>query len=374
MIKLDDIRRELEGELGGGLAEPAWDFLVERGWVNDVRLGAMTIHELAGHVRAHERAFGGPTTARTRAPGMLPSGKRAKAAKTVPGRQEVVSRLLAAEAGKDEKVRSFREEVLGGSLMKPQDVHTWIERQGEEDGPPSLWLTVPVPTGYEVTSFTTFATTEPPLTISEKTPAILVEKRYLSYLRYGLKYGWEELADDPRGWVPTAEGGVLDRLCQLSEGLARLCGWDEASATNFVLTGEIPVVRSIEIRSSRASGYPTLARISLTVDPALSPREVADHYRRMRGRILKGRHRELDDKHLHLAIFAAERPAGETLREKMAAWNKEHAGWKYKTETNFGRDCAQAVRRLLHPDYGPKLSPVTTHTSSNCWEVDNVKA
>lgn len=370
MIKLDDIRRELEGELGGGLAEPAWDFLVERGWVNDVRWADMTIHELAAEARAHERAWGHPAPRRGTVPHMLASGKRAKAAKTVPGRQEVVSRLLAAEAAKDEKVRSFREKVLRGSLMKPQDVHRWIERQAEEDGPPSLWLTVPVPTGYEVTSFTTFATTEPPLTISEKTPAILVEKRYLSYLRYGLKYGWEELADDPRGWVPTAEGGVLDRLCQLSEGLAGY-GWDEASATNFVLTGEIPVVRSIEIRGSRASGYLTLARISLTVDPALSPREVADHYRRMRGRILKGRHRELSAKHMCLAAFAAGRPAGEKWREGMAVWNKEYPSWKYKTETNFGRDCTQAVRRLLHPDYGHKIS---THTSSNGWEVDNVKA
>lgn len=371
MIKLDDIRRELEGELGRGLPDPAWDFLVERGYVNDVRWADMPIHELAEQARAHLRAWGQPAPTRSTVPGMLPSAKRAKVAKTAPGRQEVVSRLLAAEAAKDAKVRSFREEVLGGSLMKPQHVHRWIERQVDEDGPPSRWLTVPVPTGYEVTSFTTFATTEPPLTISEKTPAILVEKRYLSYLRYGLKYGWEELADDPRGWVPTAEGGVLDRLRQLSEGLARLYGWDEASATNFVLTGEIPVVRSIEIRGSRASGYRTLARISLTVDPALSPREVADHYRRMRGRILEGRHRELDDKHLHLAIFAAERPAGETLRERMAAWNKEHAGWKYKTETNFGRDCAQAVRRLLHPDYRHKID---TRTRSNCREVGNVKA
>lgn len=373
MIRFDDIRGQLEGELRRGLPDLAWDFLVEQGYVDDVRWGAMTIHELAEKSRYHERAWGQPAPARTTTPHMLASGKRAKAAKTALGREEVVSRLLAAEAARDEKVRSFREEVLGGSLMKPQDVDRWIERQAREDGPPNLWLTVPVPTGYEVRSFTTFATTEPPLTISEKTPAILVEKRYLSYLRYG----WVEPGEDPRGWAPTAGGGVLDRLRQLSEALRRSYGWSEAEATNFVLTGGIPVVRSIEIMSSVPSGYRTLARISLTVDPALSPREVADHYRRMRGRILEGRHRELDDKHLHLAIFAAERPAGETLRERMAAWNKEYPNWKYKTETNFGRDCTQAVRRLLHPDYGHKIGTRTgidTRTRSDLWEVGNVKA
>lgn len=355
MIATDDIREKLERELDRGLPDAAWDFLVERGWVNDVRWADMTIHELAEQARAHERAWARPATARTRAPRMLASGKRAKAAKTAPGRQEVVSRLLAAEAAKDEKIRSFREEVLGGSLMKPQDVHRWIERQAEEDGPPSRWLTVPLPTGYEVRSSTTFATTEPPLTISEKTPAILVEKRYLRFLTCRV---WEG-EEDPRREVSTVEGAVLDRLRQLSESLAGLYGWDRASVTNFVLTGDIPLVPSIESRASmRVFPYRTLTRISLTIDPALSPREVADHYRRVRGRILEGRHRELSDKHMCLATFAAGRPAGEKWRERMAAWNKEHPehpDWKYKTETNFGRDCAQAVRRLLHPDYGSKL-------------------
>jgi len=209
---------------------------------------------------------------------------------------------------------------------------------------------VALPTGYEVrlSPTFTFATTEPPLTISEKTPAILVHKRYLSYLRYGV----DEVEEDPTGEVPTAEGGVLDRLRQLSQSLARFYGWDEAAATNFVLTGEVPFMPSIETRASVPFSYTTTARISLTIDPALSPREVANHYRRMRGRILEGRHRELTAKHLRLATFAAARPAGETLRERMAAWNKEYPNWKYKRETNFGRDCTQAVRRLLHPDYG----------------------
>jgi hypothetical protein len=353
MINPDDIRRELERELGRTLPEAAWDFLVERGWVRDVGVGAMTIHGLAKHVRAHERAWGGPTTARTMVPRMLASAKRGKPAETAPARQEVVSRLLAAEAAEDKEVRSFREEELGGSLMKPQDVDRWIARQAKKDGPPSRWLTVTLPTGYEVrlSPTFTFATTEPPLTISEKTPAILVHKRYLSYLRYGV----DEVEEDPTGEVPTAEGGVLDRLRQLSQSLARFYGWDEAAATNFVLTGEVPFMPSIETRSWVPSAYRTLARISLTIDPALSPRKVADHYRRIRGRILGGRHRELSAKHVRLAIFVAGRPTRESWRERMIAWNKEYPNWSYRRETNFNRDWKQAIQRLLHPDYGPKI-------------------
>jgi hypothetical protein len=348
MITAQEVRRDLERELAFVLSEPAWAFLVEHRYVAEVLQGEKTIRELAQDTRAFLRAWGRPMPARSTAPRMLASAKRAKAAKILPKRQEVVSRLLAAEAARDEEVRSFREEVLGGSLMKPQDVDRWIERQAKEDGPPSRWLTVPLPTGYEVRSSTTFATTEPPLTISEETPAILVQKRYLSYVSSRV----DELEEDPRRDVPTAEGGVLDRLRQLSEGLARFYRWDEAAATNFVLTGETPLMPSIETRSRVPSTYGTLARISLTIDPALSPREVADHYRRWRARIVTGRHRELSDKHMCLANFAAGRPVGETLRERMAVWNKEYPNWKYKTETNFGRDCTQAVRRLLHPDYG----------------------
>ncbi len=350
MINEDDVRRDLERKLGGALPEPAWAFLVERGWVADVRMADMPIDELVKETRVHLRAWGHPLHARTAAPRMLASNRPEKAAKTVPGRQEVIARLLATEAGRDEEVRSFREDVLRGSEVKPVGVEGWIKRQAQEDGPPRLWLTVPVPTGYKVRSFTTFATTEPPLTISEETPAILIQRRYLSYI--SLLGGMDE---DPTREVPTAEGGVLERLRQLSEALARHYGWDEALATNFVLTGEVPLVPSVEIRGSYPSNFRTLARISLTVDPALSPREVADHYRRVRAEIVGGRHRELSEKHMRLATFTAARPASETLRQRMVAWNRKYPDWRYKTETNFGRDCKQAIQRLLHPDYGPQI-------------------
>lgn len=319
-------------------------------YVGEVEQGLMSIGRLAARVRALLRDYGEPVSSRVETPRTLPSPRREPGSKASGAREEVISRLLAADAETYEGVGSFRTEVLRGTLLRPEEVDRWIEERADARGQPSEWLTVPVPPGYQVKSSITAATTEPPLTISEETPAILIQRRYLSYESYR-----EPPHEDPRREVPTAEGGVLERLRQLSQALARSYGWDQALATNFVLTGEIPRVRSIEIEGRVPSNFSTLARISLTIDPALSPREVADHYRRFRGEILGGRHRELSEKHMRLATFTAARPTGETLRQRMVAWNKEYPGWSYKRETNFGRDCQQAIQRLLHPDYGPEI-------------------
>ncbi len=348
-ITTEDARRQLEQQLGFGLPDETWKYLVDVGDVEAVLLGRWTIRNLASTVRDLLKAFGRPILPTHQAPRVLARPRRRSEGATRPTREEVISGLLADGAANDEGVLTFRGDVLGGSLLSRHQVDGWIKRQADEDGPASLWLTVPVPKGYEVKSSIRAATTEPPLTISEKTPAILIQRQYLSYIT-----SLVGIDEDPTREVPTAEGGVLERLRQLSEALARHYGWDEALATNFVLTGEVPLVPSVKIRGSVPSTFRTLARISLIVDPALSPREVADHYRRFRRQIVGGGHRNQSEKHMRLATFTAAR-AGENWRKQMVAWNRKHPEWRYKTETNFGRDGKRAIQRLLHPDYGPKI-------------------
>ena len=343
-----DVRRRLERDLGFDLPDKTWAYHVDVGNIDQVIEENWTIRELAEVVRDVWGAHGQPVPRKRDAPRMVSPGEKVKGVER--SREDVISRLVAAEAGKDRDVIAFRRDVLGGSIVSPEQVEGWIKRRAKADGPPSVWLTVPVPPGREVRSTKDAATTEPPLTISQETPAILVQRQYLSYFSLLVP-----LLDDPTREVPTAEGGVLDRLRQLSEVLARHYGWDEALATNFVLTGEAPLVPAVEIGGSYPSNFTTLARITLTVDPALSPREVGDHYRHARDEIVGRRHRKLSEKHMRLATFSAERPAGESLRKRMAAWNRKYPDWRYKTETNFGRDCNQAIKRLLHPDYGPKI-------------------
>ena len=90
-----------------------------------------------------------------------------------------------------------------------------------------------------------------------------------------------------------------------------------------------------------------LSRVTLAIDPALSPMEVALRYREARKRYIPSKHRSMSDKHTALVLFMNSRPAAETYAQSMAAWNREHQNWKYSRETNFGRDVQAARRRLL---------------------------
>ena len=148
--------------------------------------------------------------------------------------------------------------------------------------------------------------------------------------------------------VETRVGGVLERLWVLSDDLEQTFHWSPAQATTYVLTGIPPVIETMASYVDRRNAVPALSRITITADPALSPHEVAEQYRQLRQAFIGARHRDLSGKHLALAAFLARRPkANLKWAELMAEWNGEHPDWVYTQPTNFGRDCAQATRRLL---------------------------
>ena len=94
--------------------------------------------------------------------------------------------------------------------------------------------------------------------------------------------------------------------------------------------------------------------MTLVVDPFVPPQEVLATYSRLRQRLLPGRYRPLSDKHLKLALFAAEhKKKGVTWGAVMALWNEEHPKEPYTQETVFARDCTVARRRLLAPRLNP---------------------
>jgi hypothetical protein len=140
---------------------------------------------------------------------------------------------------------------------------------------------------------------------------------------------------------------VLERLRQLCERLAKQYGWAEAQATTFVLTGEAPLISTIT-HNLKERELPSLTRIVLEIDPTLAPKEVGEYYRRIRQEVVGARHREMTDKHLQLALFAAMRPDGETWAKRMAEWNETYpAEWEYEDSAQFAHDCIQARKRLL---------------------------
>ena len=94
------------------------------------------------------------------------------------------------------------------------------------------------------------------------------------------------------------------------------------------------------------------SRVELTIDPGLSPKQVAVVYQEARRELVGPRHREQSEKHIVLAQFAAEQKEGEKLAQSMRLWNETYPEWRYKVVTNFGRDIQHARLRLLQPGRG----------------------
>jgi hypothetical protein len=154
-------------------------------------------------------------------------------------------------------------------------------------------------------------------------------------------------------------GGILERLWNVSDHLinphySSKCPafpWNKGQATLFILTGLYPQVRGV---SSRVLDSPYLrgaTRIVLTVDPAVSPAELAERYQEVRARVVSQRYRSLSTKHLLLAAFIAERPDEETWEQKRLEWNKQYPQYRYGQVTNFSRDASRAINHLLNPKY-----------------------
>jgi len=259
---------------------------------------------------------------------------------------------VAEEAAQDMEVQAFRKKVLGGQYLPSHKVTNWLQEKAREDEPATWWVKdYPIPSDQLVHHIIAITTSEgdtqhklelhipqPPLALGMNVP--LSECLTFRFLFY------REPDSDEIREIPTAMNGTLEALRQLSERLAKEYAWTAADATLFVLTNHPPEIRPLT-STSQPKQLPALSRIVLTIDPALSPQEVAEHYRQLRQEIMPARHRDLSEKHLQLAAFSGTHPRLGTWQQKMVEWNSNHPDWKYKEASNFAHDCLQARRRVL---------------------------
>ncbi len=89
--------------------------------------------------------------------------------------------------------------------------------------------------------------------------------------------------------------------------------------------------------------------MTLVIDPVVSPQDVFDSYAKLRERMVEGTARPLTEKHLRLALFAAERRPPAKWAPVMEAWNDKYPDWRYEKETLFARDATAAQNRILRP-------------------------
>jgi hypothetical protein len=318
MISHLEIRYRISRLLNLPLSDSEWAFLESQRLLNDLHCGRITIESLAIKIRQLREAFGGAPPVLNREKSGLPPDERCHALAAVIG-QEIIQATMR-----------FREKHLSGRFLAESELKPWIEKQAERDGPPS-WLGE-----FEVPSLDSLDVPRPTGDFRSLRPVTL----------------------DPPFLGPTIHvrlGGVLDSLRNLAAVQAEEYGISPSEACRTILTGLPPRIKAISIRPY-FKRIPAASRFVITVDPAVTPMELARAYRDARRQYLKARVRKLSRKHLQLAVFMSARPVGERGADAMREWNRKFKRWRYTHVSNFLRDATMARRRLLFPgglDYSP---------------------
>jgi len=331
MIISEHAKKAINAELSRPLSAGELNLLDKQGLLDRLNKGVMGSSGVADHVLQWREATGESVEVKSRHRG----------GEAAPIRSRAISSMVASLAAQDAGVIAFRTKELQNRLITRKMVADWVRNQGNADGPPTVLLMVPIPPD-EPLKFrrdkgkTLAIVPTRPLRISNRQPAIGTWVEELAYRAEGERTRLR----------PITLNGVLDRLRLLSERLAAEFGWRRFDATTFILTGRIPRIPAFVARYERKH-LAALNRVTLSVDLALSPRELARYYSKMRKRYLGRWHHSITEKHSALALFMNSRPDHEIRLSSMQAWNAAHQKWKYKHVSNFVRDLLVARRRIL---------------------------
>jgi len=351
------MRAELEKAWRRPLPDPLWAYLEEQGFVGEAEEGSLTIEGLLEEARrviaAGQRET--PETAGNEVARQL-AGAAAAA------RIDALSAIFAAWADGDLEVQRFRERVLPDSLLTWDDAGPWILAQRAASAP-----------GGDADAYLleAFARSRP------GAPPPFTTLWYVS--------GRERL-------VSVDTRSVLGDLARLADKLSGRYRWRPSGGTMFLLTGEVPEVFVYTGSASVSGGaFVATTTVTMTLDPVLTPEQVAGIYARLRARIHPGPlPRPLSVKHYRLAqhtgprvAFGLDEPSALTrpgrrprsgpdglartitpvsgwswtsLRE---SWNDNYGTqpaadgrtWRYDTSPNFIRDAKHALTRLLAPGW-----------------------
>jgi hypothetical protein len=249
---------------------------------------------------------------------------------------------MAKDAASDPAVISFRKRHLSNELIKQDEVGTWLLSKSEDDGEPTTYLKVPLPEGHELVWDGSRPYADPPLTLSVSSPATGWSREFVRYQLPG---------DEGERSLPVRQGGVLDTLRMLSESLSDRYAWQKAQATVFVLSGNPPLLSSLRGGANLRPSQPISSRITMEIDPTLTPEEVALGYKKLRDRWIKGRYRSMSEKHLRLAEFYGGSKVV-SWSALMRQWNEkqDEKEWGNQEPQNFARDCKSAWKRLMGED------------------------
>jgi hypothetical protein len=396
-----EIRRQLERALGL-LPDAVWEDLVADGYVRDHINGTLEYDD----PEASWQTLKDEAEKRTRLVDRVTRTAPARRRKTEGGRLETgsfvgprtmamlsaMSEFFTGLAHQHPKVVQFRKEVLGGTLLLPDEAHALVASYAARVLSPELFAEWGIPVvGHRAeildkSDALPFNALDHWLTIRVGPPGITKTVRY-AYPREGdrntrcmLQNGavvpiFTGLPIESHGkhvypsWL--WPGSVVDDLFELSVELADAFDWPSSAmdefgrprneaAAWFVLTGEAPEVWPLDARWSTKGGSEYLNpqwRIQLTIPPWLPEKEVSRAYRLMQQQILTGRNRLPDPKTLEVARFVWEqwrrngyqRPPWTKLFKR---WRKQHPWPPFKSYNNFRTICMRGVEAVAELNFG----------------------
>lgn len=353
-----NVRQAMAAAWRQPVPDQLWDYLVEKGYAGEVEEDRMPIGDLieeAQQIRAAAR----PASSDDNEIARQAAGAAASA------RIDALSAIYAAWARQDLEVQRFRSHpLLASGLLAPGEIGPWVLQQraaSAPDGNADQYL------------LETFARSRPGA------------PRPFTHLGY--------IADGQERRVAVDVRTPLGDLAKLADLLAGRYRWRPSEATMFVLADMVPEVY-VYTGSASVRGGVTAAvtTVTMTLDPALTPDQVAGIYSRLKARVQPSPPpRSLSVKHYrlaqhvgpHVAFLILDQPSRTTrpgrrprpdadgLRRTIAPigdrtwrslrddWNhqygkqgKEHARtWRYDADSNFTRDAKRALTRLLAPGW-----------------------
>jgi hypothetical protein len=305
-------------------------------------------------------------------------------------RAEILGEYLAFRGMLHPLVRLFREKVLDGETLTPEQAYALVDSPAANRFPISRFEKEGIPVVGHTAEFIEhgvilkktrmdkfieyeYIYVDPPGEFFRAHLPVSVAYEDLEYLWFR---GYQRTSNDSAyssircrseyTSTPVYPGSVLDNLRQLSQRLVAEYGrcWDEAQAAWFVLTDEPVAPRAITATyKDHGNEHFIHGTITLTVEPWVPSETVVKFYQRLQIDMLERKPRAPERRNLALFKFMTrqskelllgwesqgETPALPSSRELMERWNRENPDQSYTNESRFRRDFHRASRALLSP-------------------------
>jgi len=178
--------------------------------------------------------------------------------------------------------------------------------------------------------------------------------------------------DGAERWYDSLTEREWEHLQDVARYLADRYKWDVNDAVRFLGVDREPTVLTIKatlrashdgaaLPGSYALGsdpadpeagtwrFPWRNRVELSVDPNVTPAQLAEYWLRLRKRVVVGSRRPPKPRSLKLVAFLAGR-ANEDTGFHMKAWNAEHPDERYSQGSHFLRDARSALIGLCESE------------------------